>query len=763
MASKFWNAATSESSSESSSSSGSDNEGPSSQLRPTAQPVKKPMDWAAMSDSSSEDNSKRVVKTEKNKRWDALRAVVQKLKQHQKTHDYAEVEEDFAALVKTLTKSQKVIESEGAPNFLIRALVDLQRYVEDRHADKAAMKKCSKQKSTAINRLTREIPKKVLDFKMAMTECRENPADFESEDDASSSDESASSSSSSSKSSSSSSDDDNSEEGSGSDDSSSSEGSDSEDSSSKESDSDTDSDSESSSDEDSEEESSEGAKKATRKKAALKTGKKKGSSSESDSDSESVSSSSSSASKTSHYSRASSQEGGDLDWEALHQRAIRRWGYRNKVSKTPEEKKLEKHAAAQKRRDEMERRKLAKDKLKEEFEASGSAVVSTVRRGSALLPDGGEHLDEKSIMAKTHETISVRGKRGAERQEQLEILQQLAQLAKRKGFHQVHLEILHHSVTLQLDVTHMASGYPSVASWDQVFNEIFDLFCLLLTNNKVTLTLSSPEGAVDATGVAAPTVIHTSGMILSFVERLDDCLHRSFQGTETHSKAYRDRLVQLCDLQALLWLSWVYYCENNAPAEMFRTAARIAEHNYYLPDRIASARWKIVAEKIPATILATFKENYPLPIEQPSDYLQKICKLVISQAPVAESRLRFRASAFAVYNLALQCDFHAARDALQFGNLYEHATSLDVGEHILYNRCLAQVGLAAFRLGDVSGAAIALAEVCGSSKQRELLAQGVAVVKGFDKTAEQERAERRRLLPAHMHLNLDVVESAHTM
>lgn len=45
------------------------------------------------SSSSSDEETKRVVKSEKNKRWESLREVLAKMAQHQKNQDYAEIEE----------------------------------------------------------------------------------------------------------------------------------------------------------------------------------------------------------------------------------------------------------------------------------------------------------------------------------------------------------------------------------------------------------------------------------------------------------------------------------------------------------------------------------------------------------------------------------------------------------------------------------------------------------------------------------------------
>lgn len=48
-----------------------------------------------------------------------------------------------------------------------------------------------------------------------------------------------------------------------------------------------------------------------------------------------------------------------------------------------------------------------------------------------------------------------------------------------------------------------------------------------------------------------------------------------------------------------------------------------------------------------------------------------------------------------------------------------------------------------------------ITEVCQYNKGRELLAQGLSYAKNMERSQEQERAERQRQLPYHMHINLE--------
>ena len=111
-----------------------------------------------------------------------------------------------------------------------------------------------------------------------------------------------------------------------------------------------------------------------------------------------------------------------------------------------------------------------------------------------------------------------------------------------------------------------------------------------------------------------------------------------------------------------------------------------------------------------------------------------------------------------VYFLALHSEYYKARDMMLMSHLQENIPNFDVQSQILYNRTLVQVGLCAFRKGLVYDAQNTLQEICGSGRQKELLAQGVMMQRYSQVSPEQERLEKQRQLPFHMHINLELLE-----
>jgi len=113
-----------------------------------------------------------------------------------------------------------------------------------------------------------------------------------------------------------------------------------------------------------------------------------------------------------------------------------------------------------------------------------------------------------------------------------------------------------------------------------------------------------------------------------------------------------------------------------------------------------------------------------------------------------------------IYHHALYNDFHTARDMLLMSHLQENIHAADVPTQILYNRAIVQLGLCAFRSGLIKESQSILLEIFSTQRVKELLAQGTYHNRQSILTPEQEKAEKLRQMPFHMHINTELLEGA---
>lgn len=85
--------------------------------------------------------------------------------------------------------------------------------------------------------------------------------------------------------------------------------------------------------------------------------------------------------------------------------------------------------------------------------------------------------------------------------------------------------------------------------------------------------------------------------------------------------------------------------------------------------------------------------------------------MVVSPGGIAaatNSRMTTRTALAQIYNHALNVRFYEARDLLLMSHLQESIGGADISTQVLYNRTMAQVGIAAFRCGAVKECCFAL-------------------------------------------------------
>jgi translation initiation factor 3 subunit C len=226
----------------------------------------------------------------------------------------------------------------------------------------------------------------------------------------------------------------------------------------------------------------------------------------------------------------------------------------------------------------------------------------------------------------------------------------------------------------------------------------------------------------------------------------------------------------------------VYLQRKGSNAEASKMALLQIEHTYYKHDKMALAvhkafefnkKWGHYSDLHPAALGKTTatgenahhpaaSNGYPTVVPSdfdPSQYMEALVSVVFVHG---DERAKTRALLCSVFHHALHDRYYQARDMFLISHVQDIIEKVDVGTQVLYNRTLVTMGVAAFKLGLIQQAHDSLSSIC-SGRVKELLAQATSRW-NQDKDANQEqerKAERRRQVPYHMHINTDMLECCH--
>lgn len=266
--------------------------------------------------------------------------------------------------------------------------------------------------------------------------------------------------------------------------------------------------------------------------------------------------------------------------------------------------------------------------------------------------------------------------------------------------------------------------------------------------------------------------VRVPGTLSLFLTQLDEEYNKSLQRISPHSIDYVMRLRDEVKLVELLATYQKYFSsERVSSLEEAATLAELrVEHLYYRHDSIVMqvAKAAEAAEEAKEAAGEEVAENEEKAEEAAegqaemanmADQIAELCMFIYTSG---SDRQKTRAMLCHIYHHAIHDRFLEARDLLLMSHLQETIpVTGDISTMILFNRTMVTLGLAAFRLGKVWDAHQCLSDIC-SGRARELLAQGVSTGRfGEHKPPEQIKAEKRRQIPYHQHINLDLLDACH--
>ncbi|KAF2147704.1 hypothetical protein K461DRAFT_263234 [Myriangium duriaei CBS 260.36] len=381
--------------------------------------------------------------------------------------------------------------------------------------------------------------------------------------------------------------------------------------------------------------------------------------------------------------------------------------------------------------------------------------------GFTMVGAGGKAMTytPESILKHLRTIVESRGRKNTDRAEQIRTMEKLLEVAV-TDYQRIRVLLV--IVATRFDLSGGTGNQMSQEHWKASQQEISKLLEVLEANTNIIVIENAEEWEDDE---KQPTItpgetFKVPGSVVSLAERLDDELTRVLQAVDPHTAEYVDRLSDEASLYQVLVRNMIY-CERISADKSLnvgndvtnRAVQRRLEHVYFKPSQVTNIleeqTWKALPSSLDSKITphSTTTEATAV-VKALSNFLFKN----------SDGIIRARAMLCQIYFLAIHDTYYQARDMLLMSHLQETIGSFDVATQILFNRTLTQVGLCAFRAGLVYEAQNSLQEICGSQRQKELLAQGLQLQRYSQITPEQERLERQRQLPFHMHINLELLE-----
>ncbi|XP_040565964.1 eukaryotic translation initiation factor 3 subunit C [Lepeophtheirus salmonis] len=386
-----------------------------------------------------------------------------------------------------------------------------------------------------------------------------------------------------------------------------------------------------------------------------------------------------------------------------------------------------------------------KDKIKASkaaHDSEGDQKWITVDRGVAdkpkMFPKDAE-ITIPLVVKKLHEIMAARGKKRTNRKEQIELLTELLNVSAE---HDLGMGVL---VKVKFAIVSAIFDYNPKVS--EAMKPEYWVMCLPAVEDLVDVLIEHVEDVVTGENISEEAENLDSkpykvrGCSLTTVERMCEDFVKVLKSCDAHSNEYVNRLKDEPQIIRILEKVQIMIDKVGSPNEMCRIYLKRIEHLYFKfdPRVIQQKNGEIDAKE--ATSLQT---------------MDKLCKYIYSHD--STDRLRTHAILCHIYHNSIHDNWYEARDLMFMSHLQDTVTHADPPTQILYNRTMVQLGLCGFRHAEIKDAHNALLDIQMGGRSKELLAQGLLPQRHHERSSDQEKIEKQRQIPFHMHINLEMLE-----
>lgn len=340
-------------------------------------------------------------------------------------------------------------------------------------------------------------------------------------------------------------------------------------------------------------------------------------------------------------------------------------------------------------KDEKKKEKKVKEKTQKKKEDDDEEGWETVTKGSLVekpkMFAKDAEIDETLVLNKLQEIVSARGKNRTDRKLSIELLYELKHIAESHKMNvAINAKILYSIVTSIFDYNPKISEPMKADFWERLLKAQQDLLSILLSQKEsVTMAYGITEDQEQLE--KSPFCIR--GCALAIAEKLDDEFIKLLKECDPHSNDYVERLKDEVHVTKIIDNVCEYMERIGNSNEICRIYLRKVEHLYYKFDRTVLDKKN---GKLPATLTTSV------------DSMQKLCNFIYTNDET--DRIRTRAILVHIYHHALHDNWFQARDLVLMSHLQDNIDNADPPTKILYNRMMANLGLCAFRQGNIKDA-----------------------------------------------------------
>ncbi|CAG97924.1 Nip1 [Kluyveromyces lactis] len=365
--------------------------------------------------------------------------------------------------------------------------------------------------------------------------------------------------------------------------------------------------------------------------------------------------------------------------------------------------------------------------------------------------------------------IDSRGKKNTDHTEQIKTTEELLKIAK-TPYEKICTYL--NLIPIRFDAS-VSLSYQPLEQWKASKDNLDGLLEVLeqeIDHYQVTEFAPRNDFIEDEPEANEHGVKEILGSIFSMVERLDDEFSKSLLNIDTRSSEYMERLRDEQSIYNLIIRSQLYFERVTAEEHRDRLLARVfnrrLEHIYYKSDKLISimetVAWKQIREGT-ASLESSFvrlNESDSADADYNFKVISELSDFLIKQKSNNVFNYR-KGTLYKTYYIALNQEYAPAKKIMLSSDIAKFISGSDAALQILYNRCVIQLGLAAFKAGLINECHQVLNGLCINPHLREILGQQSLQRANANSNVVQGAPVEQLCLPFHQHINLDLIDTVY--